>query len=352
MKAKKISLIIMSCIILVSSVLVSATSATKTGDVNGNDDVNSSDALLVLQHCTGLVTLNESWQVAADVNNDGKITASDALSILQIATGVNENIITTNDQTIPTITYPTPSSTTTNKPMTTWVTTTTQANISSISATTSDNNAFSYKYIAKDKCFIINDEAYKKYGKNELYDEIAISANFGYDTINIYFPYKDKNWMIQFWKGKYGMVLKGAEIGVYNRSISEDASNMLYCSVSESEMLPVGLELYENNTLLFARPQRNTRLQTGFIPGDSSNSGNSAYTSKLKVISSITFNDEEMTVAFVGGLQAVSKIYNNVDAINANDTNAGYRSFTFTEGDGSTPGTYSVNGNTVTLSWS
>lgn len=58
------------------------------GDVNSDDDINSSDALLTLQHTTGLRFLETEQMVLADVTSDGTVNSSDALKILQFATGI------------------------------------------------------------------------------------------------------------------------------------------------------------------------------------------------------------------------------------------------------------------------
>lgn len=60
----------------------------KSGDVNADGTVNSTDALLVLQHSTGLVELNEKAILKADVDKSNSVTSSDALLILQYATGI------------------------------------------------------------------------------------------------------------------------------------------------------------------------------------------------------------------------------------------------------------------------
>ena len=58
------------------------------GDVNSNGEINSSDALLVLQYAVGLIQFDETTFALADVNKNKEITSSDALSILQFAVGL------------------------------------------------------------------------------------------------------------------------------------------------------------------------------------------------------------------------------------------------------------------------
>lgn len=57
------------------------------GDVNSDMKVNSSDALLVLQHSVESITLTAAQQNLADMNSDKKINSMDALMILQKSVG-------------------------------------------------------------------------------------------------------------------------------------------------------------------------------------------------------------------------------------------------------------------------
>ncbi len=61
--------------------------ATK-GDVNSDKKVNSSDALLVLQHSVQLITLTAEQVKIADMNSDSNINSLDALMILQKSVGI------------------------------------------------------------------------------------------------------------------------------------------------------------------------------------------------------------------------------------------------------------------------
>ena len=56
------------------------------GNVNGDPDVTSSDALTVLQAVTGKVILDDVQMVSANVDGKGGVTSADALMVLQYAT--------------------------------------------------------------------------------------------------------------------------------------------------------------------------------------------------------------------------------------------------------------------------
>jgi len=58
------------------------------GDVNADSNVNSSDALAILQHTVGLSKIEGNPGLAADVNNDSNINSSDALAVLQVTVGL------------------------------------------------------------------------------------------------------------------------------------------------------------------------------------------------------------------------------------------------------------------------
>ena len=60
------------------------------GDVDNDGKINSSDALLVLQHSVEILTLKDNALLAADVDKDWRILSSDALLILQHSVGIKE----------------------------------------------------------------------------------------------------------------------------------------------------------------------------------------------------------------------------------------------------------------------
>ena len=58
------------------------------GDVDGDGSVSSVDALTVLRHALGIITLGQDGLAAADLNGDGAVDSSDALLILRAALGI------------------------------------------------------------------------------------------------------------------------------------------------------------------------------------------------------------------------------------------------------------------------
>lgn len=78
-----LALILCSCLLMTSISPASAWTEYPTGNIDNNESIDASDALLALQHSVHLTDLKGRALTAADVSGDGKINASDALLILQ-----------------------------------------------------------------------------------------------------------------------------------------------------------------------------------------------------------------------------------------------------------------------------
>lgn len=99
------------------------------------------------------------------------------------------------------------------------------------------------------------------FGFNFIYDMVAPRVGMIYSTKRIEFKYGEKQWMIQLWKGQYG-ITTGAEIGLYNKPLNRPVQ---YDCASDDELFVVmSYDLYNGNELLFKRaPERHWWL-TGF----------------------------------------------------------------------------------------
>ena len=58
------------------------------GDVNGDGLITSSDAVLIIRHGMGLVSLSEELLPLADVNSDGTVNTADAVTVMRMSMGL------------------------------------------------------------------------------------------------------------------------------------------------------------------------------------------------------------------------------------------------------------------------
>ena len=184
-----------------------------------------------------------------------------------------------------------------------------------------DRGLLGFKYNTKDQVFITAEDAWQRnFGYEETYDNFAGAGAISYDTIRVKFNYQGDEWMIQFWKGQYGFVLIGAEIGLYNRKENATASSYYDC-VTDEEKLNMSMKVYRQNAdnqnnydLLFKRTPSKTWWLTGFTPGTLSAGRyvvNDDDTKKLMVQATINFDTPEQAQAFIGGLENTTTILHN-----------------------------------------
>ena len=136
----------------------------------------------------------------------------------------------------------------------------------------------------------------RKLGYCSLYDDWATPLGLIFDSEPVRFEYKGKKWLIEFWKGQYG-ITSGGEIGIYNTADPDiDVPGIFrgtfYRSASDEEALDMAFTLYKDNTEMFARVDNHWWL-TGFVLGEY------ADPSALTMTASLTFPDQEMRDAFM-----------------------------------------------------
>ena len=112
------------------------------------------------------------------------------------------------------------------------------------------------------------------------------------------FNYANKDWLIQFWKGQYGFVFVGAEIGVYNKPTSRKVEH--YDCASDEDALKMSMTCYRKGKEIFSRQYSTYWWCTGFVPGKLDKFSDR---SELKVQARITLKDARMLLSFCGALE-------------------------------------------------
>lgn len=75
---------------------------------------------------------------------------------------------------------------------------------------------FGFCYVPCEDVFTSREDAWqRKQGYEALYDRAAVGAGMVFDALPIYFDYAGETWLIEFWKGQYG-INTGGEVGVYH----------------------------------------------------------------------------------------------------------------------------------------
>lgn len=153
----------------------------------------------------------------------------------------------------------------------------------------------------------------KDTGYNEAYDKWAPVAAMYIDQVRIRFQYGGKNWMIQLWKGQYGYLMIGAEIGVYTCDLDEytgGTGDINHFNVADKEdWLYMQLDCYYRKNSdtngsykkIFTRPYDKYWWATGFVKGQLEKY--TAPRTELKTKNRVTFKSEEMANLFVQGLK-------------------------------------------------
>ncbi len=85
----------------------------------------------------------------------------------------------------------------------------------------------------------------KLFGYTTFYDFSAPFFNMVFDYETIYFDYDERTWLVEIWKGQYG-INSGCELGIYyaDSLVSPDNyKNTLFHAVDEKDMLDISLKL-------------------------------------------------------------------------------------------------------------
>lgn len=99
------------------------------------------------------------------------------------------------------------------------------------------------------------------FGFNMIYDMAAPRVGMVYDTARIYFSYDNKDWMIQIWKGQYG-ITAGAEVGLYNKP--KDRIIPQYACAKDEDLITMKFDFYNGGKYEFTRGPEKHWWLTGF----------------------------------------------------------------------------------------
>lgn len=137
----------------------------------------------------------------------------------------------------------------------------------------------------------------RDFGYMEAYNYFAPKFNMVFDYEPIYFDYNDRTWLIEFWKGQYG-INTGAEVGVYySDSYVPPALRdiTLFHCVKDKDMLPITLHLFQNDHTIAKLEEKHWWLTIFDV-------GNYSSPKDLSAHIGLTFPNKEMMNAFLTAL--------------------------------------------------
>lgn len=158
---------------------------------------------------------------------------------------------------------------------------------------------FGYVYEPKQDIISTHNDAWQRNaGYTAAFDRAALHFNMVFDALPIYFNFRERTWLIEFWKGQYG-INTGAEIGIYyaNRILKEEEyESAHFQAVEDCDRLPVTFTLL-HNTHPLATVSRLTWWLTVFFVGMFSQP------SKLGMDCILCFPDSKMQECFTAALK-------------------------------------------------
>ncbi|MBQ8592648.1 MAG: DUF4474 domain-containing protein [Lachnospiraceae bacterium] len=137
----------------------------------------------------------------------------------------------------------------------------------------------------------------REFGYHMLFDKLAWRFQMIFDCEPIYFYYDNKTWLIEFWKGQYG-INTGAEIGIYYADgiiEKENLSSTLFQCATDESMLPFSFTLRRLDESIVSIKQKHwwlTAFDTGIFSSPAS----------LTMQIGIAFPNISMQHAFLQGM--------------------------------------------------
>ena len=157
---------------------------------------------------------------------------------------------------------------------------------------------FGYCYLPKQDLFASRKDAWQReMGYCHLYDEASPHFHLIFDSLPVYFHYRNRTWLLEFWKGQYG-INTGGEIGLYYADLILEETELettLFQAVPDEAMLRMSFTLYRNGKSIAQRFENHWWL-TAFRPGEFSRPAD------LTMCICVDFSSAEMARTFTKAL--------------------------------------------------
>ncbi len=157
---------------------------------------------------------------------------------------------------------------------------------------------FGFYYIEREDIFSSRKDAWQRsMGYNLAYDYAAPASNMVIDSLPVYFDYDGRTWLIELWKGQYGITI-GGEVGIYHAKTivaPEKYAVTHYDAVNDFELPYISCRLMLKNKIVYNNQARHWWL-TGFKVGKTGSPDN------ISMFSAIHFENPVMAKAFYDSL--------------------------------------------------
>jgi hypothetical protein len=177
----------------------------------------------------------------------------------------------------------------------------------------SQHSVLTYRFDTNYGGFYYNDDkiSWQKYvGFGKVYDYFAPMVAMEYDFLRVFFPYDGKEFMLEFWKGRYGAFI-GCEVGIYHRNnvLGLKRDSAMFACAKEKYWPVMDMGFYrqmeegdapEDYKLEFRRAVDRYWWCTGFIPGELRELRPA---DELRIEATLTFIDREMADNAAAGMK-------------------------------------------------
>ena len=171
------------------------------------------------------------------------------------------------------------------------------------------NQVLSYQYSYQDDYYYTNDKDcwQDNFGFARVYDIVSPYIALEYDYTRVFFEYDNQDFMVQLWKGQYGYIFYGGEIGIYHKeSDGKETGYFTFFKTADQKYWPkMEMTLYHQQLngewqREFTRDYDYYWWCTGFKPG---HLRQVEPADELRIVARITFTDKEMATLFANGLK-------------------------------------------------